>query len=102
MNPRIVNERNVTDRIEAELANLESHAQLRRLEAPGSIDLNSNDYLGLATDQRIKHAILQAVNSAPRIASTGSRLLSGHDQAWNALETEFAKWVGAESALYFT
>ena len=102
MNPRIVNERNVTDRIEAELANLESHAQLRRLEAPGGIDLNSNDYLGLATDPRMKHAILQAVNSASRIASTGSRLLSGHDQAWTALETEFAKWVGAESSLYFT
>ena len=102
MNPRIDSERVVTDRIEAELANLESRAQMRRLETPAGIDLGSNDYLGLATDPRMKQAILQALNAAPRIASTGSRLLSGHDEAWSALETEFAKWVGAEAALYFT
>ncbi len=102
MNPRIDSARVVTDRIEAELADLESRAQLRRLEAPAGIDLSSNDYLGLATDPRMKQAILQALDSAPRIASTGSRLLSGHDEAWTALEMEFAKWVGAETALYFT
>lgn len=101
-NPRIVQERTVNDRLGAELADLESQAQLRHLENPGGIDLSSNDYLGLATDPRMKQTILQAVDSAPRIASTGSRLLSGHDEAWTALEAEFAKWVGAEAALYFT
>jgi 8-amino-7-oxononanoate synthase len=50
----------------------------------------------------MKQAVLEAVASATRIASTGSRLLSGHDEAWTALELEFAHWVGAESALYFT
>jgi 8-amino-7-oxononanoate synthase len=102
MNPRIVNERMVSDRIEAELGDLESRAQLRHLETPAGIDFSSNDYLGLATDPRMKQAILQAAESAPRIASTGSRLLSGHDDAWTLLELEFAKWVGAEAALYFT
>jgi 8-amino-7-oxononanoate synthase len=102
MNPRIVNERTVHDRLAAELADLQSRAQLRHLVAPGGIDLNSNDYLGLATDTRMKHAVLQAVDAATRIASTGSRLLSGHDEAWTALETEFARWVGAEAALYFS
>jgi 8-amino-7-oxononanoate synthase len=107
INPRIVRERAfnrriVIDRLGAELAALESQTLLRHLEAPGGIDLNSNDYLGLAGDPRMKQAILRAVDSAPRIASTGSRLLSGHDDAWTALETEFAEWVGAESALYFT
>jgi 8-amino-7-oxononanoate synthase len=102
MNSRIVHERAVNQRIRAELADLESRAQLRHLEIPGGIDFNSNDYLGLSTDPRMKQAILQAVDSAPRLASTGSRLLSGHDEAWTALETEFAKWVGAEAALYFT
>ena len=66
------------------------------------IDLSSNDYLGLATDPRMKQTILEAVDSAPRIASTGSRLLSGHDEAWTTLENDFASWVGAEAALYFT
>jgi 8-amino-7-oxononanoate synthase len=102
MNSRIVHERAVNQRIQAELADLESRAQLRHLEVPGVIDFNSNDYLGLATDPRMKQTILQAVDSAPRLASTGSRLLSGHDEAWTALETEFANWVGAEAALYFT
>jgi 8-amino-7-oxononanoate synthase len=72
------------------------------LEPVQGIDLSSNDYLGLATDPRMKLAILEGVNSGPRIASTGSRLLSGHDEAWTLLEHDFARWVGAETALYFT
>jgi 8-amino-7-oxononanoate synthase len=102
MNPRNVHERIVNRRIRAELADLESQAQLRHLETTGGIDLSSNDYLGLAADPRMKQAVLQAVDSAQRIASTGSRLLSGHDEAWTALEMEFAQWVDAEAALYFT
>jgi 8-amino-7-oxononanoate synthase len=97
MNDRVINER-----IGAELADLESRAQLRQLETASGIDLSSNDYLGLATDPRMKLAIVKAVNHATRISSTGSRLLSGHDDVWTALENNFARWVAAESALYFT
>src|SRR5258708_25882019 len=97
-----MHQRIVTARLEAELADLQSRAQLRHLEISGGIDFSSNDYLGLAADPRMKQAILRGVESATRIASTGSRLLSGHDEAWNSLETRFAKWVGAEAALYFT
>ena len=93
---------NMNQRILAELSDLESRAELRHLETVQGIDLSSNDYLGLATNPRMKQAILQGVNSAPRIASTGSRLLSGHDEAWTLLEHDFARWVGAEAALYFT
>jgi 8-amino-7-oxononanoate synthase len=89
-------------RILAELADLESQAQLRHLETVRGIDLGSNDYLGLATDPRMKQAIREALDSAPRVASTGSRLLSGHDEVWTAVESDFARWVGAEAALYFT
>jgi 8-amino-7-oxononanoate synthase len=89
-------------RILAELDDLESQAQLRHLETPHGIDLNSNDYLGLSTDPRMKQAVLEAVEAAPRFASRGSRLLSGHDEAWTVLENDFARWVGAEAALYFT
>lgn len=92
----------MNQRILAELSSLEARAQLRHLETPHGTDLSSNDYLGLATDPRMKLAILESVNSASRIASTGSRLLSGHDEAWTVLECEFARWVGAEAALYFT
>jgi 8-amino-7-oxononanoate synthase len=92
----------VEQRILAELADLESRAQLRHLKTVGGIDLGSNDYLGLSTDARMKQAIREALDSVPRIASTGSRLLSGHDEAWTAVENNFARWVGAEAALYFT
>src|ERR1700719_1572639 len=92
----------IEERILAELADLESRAQLRDLEAVCGIDLGSNDYLGLSTDPRMKQAIHEAVDSAPRVASTGSRLLSGHDDVWTALENDFARWAGAEAALYFT
>ena len=102
VNRLIANGTIATRRIQAELADLAFRAQLRDLAPPEGIDLNSNDYLGLATDPRMKQAILEAVESAPRVASTGSRLLSGHDQAWAAVEMEFASGVGTEAALYFT
>ena len=92
----------INERILAELSDLESRAQLRHLETVEGVDFSSNDYLGLAADPRMKQAVLEGVNSASRIASTGSRLLSGHDEAWTLLEHDFAQWVGAESALCFT
>ena len=92
----------IEERILAELANLESQAQLRHLETIRGIDLGSNDYLGLSVDPRMRQAIREAVDSSQRVASTGSRLLSGHDESWTGIENEFARWVGAESALYFT
>jgi 8-amino-7-oxononanoate synthase len=92
----------LNQRILDELSDLESRAQRRNLESPQGIDLSSNDYLGLATHPRMKQAVSESVNAAARMASTGSRLLSGHDEAWDLLERKFAQWVGAEAALYFT
>jgi 8-amino-7-oxononanoate synthase len=89
-------------RILAELSDLESRAELRHLETAQGVDFSSNDYLGLATDPRMKQAVLNAVTTSSRIASTGSRSLSGHSEAWTLLEHDFARWVGTESALYFT
>jgi 8-amino-7-oxononanoate synthase len=89
-------------RILAELADLESRKQLRHLETARGIDLGSNDYLGLATDSRMMQAVRDALDAAPRVASTGSRLLSGHDEGWTVVENNFARWIGAEAALYFT
>jgi 7-keto-8-aminopelargonate synthetase-like enzyme len=92
----------IEKRILAELADLESQSQLRDLETVRGIDFCSNDYLGLAVDPRIKQAIREGLEAASRVASTGSRLLSGHDEVWTALENDFARWIGAEAALYFT
>ena len=97
----------IEQRILAELADLESRAQLRHLETVrgtsfAQVELGSNDYLGLSIDPRMKQAVRDAIATAPRIASTGSRLLSGHDEVWTVVEKEFAEWIGAEAALYFT
>ena len=92
----------IQKRILAELSELKSRAELRQLETSGGVDFSSNDYLGLATHPQLKRAVLKGLNSATRVASTGSRLLSGQDEAWTLLELEFARWVGAEAALYFT
>jgi 8-amino-7-oxononanoate synthase len=92
----------LNQRILAELTDLESRAELRHLQTVHGIDFSSNDYLGLALDPRMKQAILEGVDYAARVASTGSRLLSGHAEAWTVLEHDFAHWVGAQSALYFT
>lgn len=92
----------MNERILGQLSELEARGELRRLETVRGIDLSSNDYLGLSTDPRMKQAILDGIHSAARIASTGSRLLCGHDELWTKLEENFARWVGAEAALYFT
>lgn len=89
-------------RIDAELAALREHSQLRSLDLPRGLDLCSNDYLGLASDPRLKQAVLDAVSAASRVASTGSRLLSGNCRDWEEIESEFADFVRAESALYFS
>ncbi len=92
----------LNERILGQLSELETRGELRSLETVRGVDLSSNDYLGLSTDPRMKQAVLEGTNSASRIASTGSRLLSGHDEMWTALEEHFARWVGTEAALYFT
>jgi 8-amino-7-oxononanoate synthase len=92
----------INKRILDELSDLQTRAQVRNLEVVRGVDLSSNDYLGLATDPRMKQAVLEGVASATRIGSTGSRLMSGHDEVWTVLEADFARWVGAEAALFFT
>src|SRR5262249_7019992 len=88
-------------RLEDELAVLREQDQFRELLIPVGIDLGSNDYLGLSSDYRLKEAIIRALDSDRRVASTGSRLLSGNSERWEALEAEFADFLGTEAALYF-
>ena len=91
----------VMRRIDEELLLLERTSRLRSLESTRGIDLCSNDYLGLASDPRLKQAAIEAVRGSSRIAGTGSRLLSGNAPEWEELEREFAEFIGTETALYF-
>jgi 8-amino-7-oxononanoate synthase len=92
----------VAERLRRELAELERRSQLRSLELAPALDFSSNDYLGLAVDPRLKQAVAGALAGAEPAAATGSRLLSGHSERWNELENDFARWIGAEAALFFT
>jgi 8-amino-7-oxononanoate synthase len=88
-------------RVSAHLAELE-HAGLRRtLRPPDGVDLSSNDYLGLASHPRVKERMSAAVQQLG-CGSTGSRLLRGERQCFDAMEQRFAQFKGAERALYFS
>ncbi len=93
--------RAITERMARQLDTLRAQSQFRTLDTPAGINLNSNDSLGLASDPRLKQAVLDAVAHATTVGSTGSRLLSGNAREWEELESEFAEFVGTDAALYF-
>ncbi|MSO20503.1 MAG: 8-amino-7-oxononanoate synthase [Acidobacteria bacterium] len=62
--------------------------------------LCSNNYLGLAHDERVKNAACQAVHRYGT-GSTGSRLISGNIEPHIELEQELASFKGTEAALVF-
>jgi 8-amino-7-oxononanoate synthase len=89
------------ERMAAALAALREADQYRGLTTSSGIPLGSNDYLGLSTHPRLKEAVHRAVDDDSRLASTGSRLLSGNHERWDEMESEFASFVEAEAAVYF-
>ena len=87
--------------LEEGLRGLEARSQRRSLCEIAGVNLCSNDYLGLAEDERLRAAVMEAVREVPRVGGTGSRLLSGHLRVWDEIEQEFAEFAGTEAALYF-
>ena len=65
------------------------------------INFASNDYLGLAADERLIQAAVGATQ-AYGTGSTGSRLLSGHKQLHQDLENAIASLKQTEAALVFS
>jgi 8-amino-7-oxononanoate synthase len=88
--------------LECGLQQLTSRDQRRSLAEFTGVNLCSNDYLGLTQNVALREALLEAVASASRVGSTGSRLLSGNAAAWEDLENEFAQFAATDAALYFT
>ena len=71
--------------------------------AQGKVDLVSNDYLGLAKNDKIFRGAIQLLESKGAVynGSTGSRLLSGNSQLYEETEEYLAKFYEEESALIF-
>ena len=65
------------------------------------INFASNDYLGLATDIRLKQAVIEAIERYGN-GSTGSRLLSGHRTLHDDLERAIASLKQTPKALVFS
>lgn len=86
-------------RIRGHLAEIERSGLRRTLRPPRGIDLCSNDYLGLATHPLVKQRMAAAVEHFGA-GSTGSRLLRGHRDCFEAVEAKFAAFKGTERALY--
>lgn len=65
------------------------------------LNFGTNDYLGLAEDERLKEAAIAAIQQYGT-GSTGSRLLSGHRELHQELEDKIARLKRSEDALVFS
>ncbi len=72
-----------------------------QLEGREVINFASNDYLGLAADERLIQAAVAATKEFGT-GSTGSRLLSGHRELHQELESAIASLKKTEDALVFS
>ncbi len=74
-----------------------------KIQIDGSTYLNfaSNDYLGLATDDRLINAAIEATKQYGT-GSTGSRLLTGHRPLHRELERAIAQLKQTEDAIVFS
>jgi 8-amino-7-oxononanoate synthase len=99
--------------LERELTELASAGLLRTLREVGPrlgphltvdgrpvVDFSSNDYLGLASDARVRQALVEALRQ-DGAGATASRSLGGNHQAHEALERDAARRKGTEAALLF-
>lgn len=84
-----------------DLERLRTAGRYRTLAPRAGIDFASNDYLGLATDPRLREAVAAALARGVAVGSGGSRLLRGNDPEIVALEAEAAVMFGSEAALFF-
>ncbi|MEV6429737.1 8-amino-7-oxononanoate synthase [Nocardia sp. NPDC051463] len=80
-------------------AGLRRELRARAPQSP-SIDLASNDYLGLVRHPEVVAGAIDAVRQWGT-GSTGSRLVTGTTAAHEQLEAELAEFVGAEAGLVF-
>ncbi|PJI90338.1 8-amino-7-oxononanoate synthase [Sphingomonas koreensis] len=85
-----------------DLERLRNAGRYRSLTPRTGIDFASNDYLGLANDQRLRDAVAAALDRGLAVGSGGSRLLRGNDPEIATLEAEAAAMFRAEAALFFS
>jgi 8-amino-7-oxononanoate synthase len=68
------------------------------------LNLSSNDYLGLATDESLKKAFMDHLNQHPEwlsLGSSSSRLLTGNTSLYDETEEALKNWYNSQAALFF-
>lgn len=88
-------------RVRVRLEDLANTQLLRTLQAPSGKDFSSNDYLGLAASKQLHDAMILGVQQEG-CGSTGSRLIRGERDAFQSVESHFAKFKETDRALYFS
>jgi 8-amino-7-oxononanoate synthase len=91
---------NIENRLNKDLTEIAKKGLKRNLSSPEGIDFSSNDYLGLAKDERLIEALIKGAKREG-VGSTASRLLRGERDCFREVEQKFARWKGTESSLYF-
>lgn len=94
----------ITERIQADLERRKADSTFRVLgQTDQLIDFSSNDYLGLARNERLIDRVKWSFEKTPSrsLGSGGSRLLSGNYPEVEELETLLAKVHQQEAALVF-
>ena len=104
----------ITNQMQQELQLLKEHSNLRRLPdivhdgrdvivgGQRMLNLSSNDYLGLASDRRLREEFLSTLTPDTFMpSSSSSRLLTGNFTVYEKLEAELAQLFGTEAALVF-
>lgn len=107
-------EENIYKYFEQELESLDENGNRRKLphavnegkyisvNGERMLNLSSNDYLGLACDQKLQDEFLNTVEEKDRLLSaSSSRLLTGNFRIYDELENKLAEMFGTESALVF-
>ncbi len=87
-------------KLEQELEVLREKGRYRSLKTYSGIDFGSNDYLGFATNPKLRSEAMGRFKSIA-LSSSSSRLLPGHHTEHREAENVFANFVGVESALLF-
>ncbi|MGC5016762.1 8-amino-7-oxononanoate synthase [Streptosporangium sp. DT93] len=82
-------------------AGLRRTLRARTPDDDGLLDLASNDYLGLARDERLAEAAADAVRTWGT-GSTGSRLVTGSTTLHARLEARLSAFCGSAGALVFS
>jgi 8-amino-7-oxononanoate synthase len=84
-----------------ELDRLKEIGRYRSLNLPCGTDFSSNDYLGLSKHPALRQTAIEALQGGIEVGASASRLLRGHRQAHEDLESFAAIYFTCPRTLFF-